>query len=220
MIEILKTTGLPSLSILIILILVFFGREFWDILKTTRLKAQQDILTRIITEIDKQLGEFYLPLAVRFRVSKMLFDTTSKWQMDKKYRNDKLNIKSKNERALRDIVVRRIFLPINMDIETLILEKSYLADPDDDTSYSKILEHMILWRSFEQAFIDGDIEDYEGAGIFDFPSHEVEMLIGNCERLVSQRDNIHKDLISLRIDHKRLFRKKNKARKEVTNESI
>lgn len=151
---------------------------------------------QIIRQIDNQLEEFYLPLASRFKVSKNINITIQNLREKERLENEKLNIKSSNKRALRDIVVRKIFLPLNNEMERIILEKSYLSLTDDRTDYSKILTHFMLWKSLEQSIIEGDIEKYSADELLTFPSHEVETFLHIVEELIKRRNELRLKLLN------------------------
>jgi hypothetical protein len=199
MIEILKTLGLPTLTVVGIVVAAYLLKEIFGMIKATRLKAQQDVLATILAELDAQLSEFYMPLSARFRVSKLLFETTTGWQVEGKYSNDRLSIESDDPEALRNLVVRRVFLPLNREVERLLLEKGHLATPEDATSYAKILEHFILWRSLEEAVCENAIRDYEATALLQFPTEEVSKCLGQCDLLLAKRNRIRDDLLTMRV---------------------
>lgn len=179
------------------------------------MKAQQDVLAAVLAELDTQLSDFYMPLSTRFRVSRLLFQTTSEWQIDGKYSNDRFAIKSDDDKAFRNLVVRRVFMPLNAEVERLLLEKGHLATNDDTTSYPKILEHLILWRSLEEALCDGTIDDYEAAECLQFPAEEVTKCLEHCDDLLSKRNSLRADLLRMRmvVDHALLQKQNRKETK-------
>lgn len=198
MAEILAKIGLTPLTVLIIIIAIYLLREVWIILKSTRLKVQQDIIAKMIDQIDRQIEEFYLPLSSRFRVSKYLYDISKQLIKDGKYDNGLLNIKSSNENALRDIFVRQIFIPLNNEIEEIMFKRSSLATLEDSTNYPKIITHFLLWRNLEAAIINGDIEKYSAVNFLQFPSKEIDNFLFITKSLISKRDKLREQFISFR----------------------
>jgi len=215
MIELLQILGLSTLAVIGVALAVYLLKEIFRMVQATRLKAQQTVLMAVLAELDAQLSEFYMPLTCRFRVSKLLFETTIRWQSNGKYSNDYLAVKSEDPKALRNLVVRRVFLPFNREVERLLLEKGHLASSTDKASYAKILQHMILWRSFEEAMLDNDISDYEGTAMLQFPAEDVAKCIAECESLLGRRDQVRNDLLTMRLGLGRVLGRKPK-RKEKT----
>jgi hypothetical protein len=193
--KILENLGLSPIMILVVIVLVFLAKEIWSIIRTSRSKLQQDIIGQIIQKIDTQLEDFYLPLASRLKVSKNINIILQNLRNEGKLENDKLNIKSNNKNALRDIVVRKIYFPLNIEMEKIVLGKSFLSTTEDETDYSKIITHFILWRNLEQSIIDGEIEKYSAEGFLSFPSKEVETFFEVVEKLVKHRNMLRLKLL-------------------------
>lgn len=216
MIEILQTFGLPAVTVIGVAAGGYLLREVFRMIQATRMKTQQDVLATVLAELDAQLSDFYMPLSARFRVSRLLFQTTREWQAEGKYSNDQLAIKSDDEKALRNLVVRRVFMPLNAEVERLLLEKGHLATTDDTTSYPKILERLILWRSLEEAVCDGTIDDYEAAERLQFPVEEVAKCLAYCDDLLAMRNSLRADLLRMRVtvNHALLRKRKGKETKE------
>jgi len=198
MIEILKHLGLSALGIVAVAVFCVCAKEIWSILKTLRMQASQHVLSSLLSELDERIGNFYLPLYQRFLLTEKLFRITQSWlNGNKEYDNSKAGIVSTNPRALRHVVVRRIFLPLNTEIERLIIQKLHFKEPDDPTDYSRLLFHYVTWRAFENATSEAEIDSYSSSELLGFPAEEAATMRRYCENLLRKRNMIRKRLIRL-----------------------
>ncbi len=209
MVEILKQLGISTIGILVIVILFFCGKEIWSILKAIRLQMCHHILEKMLDELDESISKFYLPIYQRLIVMENLFIITRYWNnANDEYDNTKAGIKSKNKKALRNIVVRRFFLPLNKDIESIILNQLHYKLQEDNTDYSKLLFHYIMWRTLEEATIDGEIESYSASSFLVFPSEEAEKQKQFCLELLNKQSLIREKIIRLEGTFGKWFSKK------------
>jgi hypothetical protein len=206
MIDLLKELGIPAISIVFLILSLAILKELLFFVKALRQKGAELVLEKELKEIDARIEEFYMPLRERFRITKLINETTTPWQNDGIFQNSALNIKSDNNQALRDILVRRIFLPINSEIKSILLDKIHWKHPDDPTNYEYIIQHFVLWDAFETAKSEKEIIDYEGEHALIFPAKEVERQENMCARLLKERDGIRDHLKEFRsIQPKRRF---------------
>ncbi|MDZ7860608.1 MAG: hypothetical protein U5O15_08095 [Candidatus Krumholzibacteriota bacterium] len=198
MIEILKQLGFSALGVILLTLLFLVGKEVWGIVKAKRLQSLHDTLSKMLDELDHRISEFYLPMYQRLITMESLFNVTRSWLNTKsEYHNSILNIKSSNSRALRNIVVRRFFLPLNTGIENLILNQLYHKVSTDDTDYSKLLFHYTMWRALEEAIINDEIESYSASDLLTFPAEEAEKQKRCCRELLEKQNTLRKKIIKL-----------------------
>lgn len=144
----------------------------------------------------------------RLAVTRELFRTSQKWiRGNGRYSNARIGIVSKNKNALRNIVVRRVFTPMNEEIRRIILDKQHLRHDRDDTDYRTILRHLILWSAFESALAAGEISTYDGETLLSFPADEVEKQSASCEQLLRDRQLLWQSIIKLRESQQAIERK-------------
>ncbi|GAB7087511.1 hypothetical protein JCM15579A_16150 [Marinifilum fragile] len=157
------------------------------------------MLSKAIEERDKQLQDFYLPIRARLEVTKHLFNISQKWKNPEtqKFDHKIIEIESKDKRALSKIVINRMFLPLNKDIEDIIINKASLRHPEDKTDYQTLLSHFILWRVFEESASENEIDSYNGASFLQFPNEEAVKFYKVCEQLINERDNLYHKLLKL-----------------------
>jgi|GEM_PF-3096230 len=198
MIELLKQIGVPSLAIILIFAAVYVLKELWANMKITRIKVSQDVLQKILEELDTQINEFYLPLRQRLEITFSLFESTKDWTINnERFDNGILEIKSEDNRALAKIVNHRMFFPLNKEAEDILLTKTHLKHDEDKTDYNKLLLHFLKWRAFEEAVIDNDIESYNGASFLPFPSEETINQRNATEFILTKRDEIRSRILKL-----------------------
>lgn len=189
MIEILNNAGVPIILIIIGTVLWFYLREVIKNNINKQAAIEEEMMRRALNYLDQQLNEFYLPIKERLSLSVIIYQKMKVLKTKEgKYENSALGVESKNELALRNIVVRRVYMPLNSEAERLILDKSYLKVAHDSTNYSQILAHFRLWRAFEEATSNGEISDYNGTALLQFPSKEVETFMQVCDNLVAERN--------------------------------
>lgn len=156
----------------------------------SRKKLAEEIRSRKLKRIDEQLEKFYLPLRERFLFSKSLNDTTLTWEEDGRIVNKSLQIKSEDINALRNIVFRRMLLPINKEACRIIIDGQHQKRSDDPVNYNRILEHLVIWDALEESLKDGEIEYYNATQILQFPGAEVEKFHKYCEKILVKRSQI------------------------------
>ncbi|MCK4818632.1 hypothetical protein KA005_22870 [bacterium] len=198
MIELLKELGIPTLSVVFLIMSLAILKELLFIMKALRQKGAELVLEKELKEIDARIEEFYMPLRERFQITKLINETANDWHDEGIFQNSALNIKSDNSQALRDILVRRIFLPINNEIKNILMDKLHWKHPDDPTNYEYIIQHFILWDAFESAKSEKKIIDYEGEHLLIFPASEVDKQKDMCTRLLKERDGIRYQLKEFR----------------------
>jgi hypothetical protein len=201
-----------EISPILIILIYFLGiisKELWTLLKSNRNSISQTISKDLILEIENQLKLFYLPVCERFKMTKDLFDKTH--QIGMPYKNESLNIKSKDPLALRNIIVNKLFLPFNKEIENVILNNLQLKHPEDDTNYDKIILHYRIWNSLEESKGEKLIDDYEASELLEFPAKEVENCKKMCAILISKRNELREKILAYRsINRSLLLTKKSK----------
>ena len=208
-IEILNNFGITNPFILIFLSLsILLIVELYRLVKSIRTKNIEIVNEIILKELDTRLEEFYIPLRERFQYSKLLHDTTGKWMKDGRYRNEAVRIESEDPDALRNLVVRKILLPINEDLHQIILNKMHWKDFDDKTDYKAILQHFLLWKTFENAKENKTIKTYEASHILSFPFKEMEEQNKMCEVLLNKRENVRENIRKLKT-----FKNKSREKK-------
>ena len=190
MISILKDLSLPAASIVFIICALVVLKYLLPLLGNLRSKAAELVLEKELEELDTRVEEFYLPLRERFILTKLIDQTSSKWIENGEYKNSALNIISNNKRALRDLVVLKMLLPLNSEIEDIILNKFHWKHPDDKTNYGLILQHYIFWRTFETSRSNGEIEKYDGSRLLTFPKEQVDSHLKMCDLLLEERERI------------------------------
>ena len=191
MISLLKDISISSVSIIVIISVIAIVKELLRLIKAYRSKAAELVLEKELNEFDKRIEEFYLPLRERFRLTKLIANQTSKMiNKNGDYDNSFLNIESHNPRALRDIIVLQIFLPLNTEIEHIILNEFHWKHPDDDTNYEKILQHYIFWRALENARMEDKIKKYDATNFLAFPQDEVDKHYKMCDHLLNERNEM------------------------------
>lgn len=199
MISLLKDISIPTVSIIVIICTIAIVKELLLLIKAYRSKAAELVLEKELNEFDKRIEEFYLPLRERFKLTKSIANQTSKMVNNGEYDNSFLNIESDNPRALRDIIVLQIFLPLNKEIENIILNKFHWKHPDDDTNYDKILQHYIFWRTIENARTEDKIKKYYDAKNFlVFPQDEVDKNYKMCTYLLKERNEMRERIKNFR----------------------
>ncbi len=198
MIELLKELGIPTASVVLLILTLAVLKELLLFIKGLRQKGAELVLEKELKEIDARIEEFYMPLRERFQITKLINETSSAWEQGVRFQNSALNIKSDNEQALRDILVCRIFLPINSEIKNIILDKLHWKHPDDPTNYEYIVQHFVLWDAFESAKSEKEIIGYEGEHTLIFPSEEVDKQKSMCTRLLEEREDIRNQLKEFR----------------------
>lgn len=201
----LKDLGIPTLSILFVIGSIIIFREVFFFLKHLRLKGAEIVIEKELQELDTRIEEFYIPLRERFRLIRLFYETTSSWQKEGIYQNEALNIKSDDPHALRNLVVQKIFLPVNNDIGEIILNKIHWKHQTDTTNYEAIVQHFLLWQVFEDAKATGEIKDYEASHILTFPAEEVNKQRDMCDWLLNERERIRQEIKEFR---KTLFKKR------------
>lgn len=197
MIEYLKELGVPILLSGLIGLLVIICIELWNLIKIQRLKNAETVFKSIMNEMDDSLHYFYLPLKERLLVTKNIYAFSQKFVDQGIYLNSKLGIESTDPKALRNIFVRRIFVPLNTEIENLIKNHLHHKRIEDNTNYEKILEHYTLWRSLEEARIQKEIDNYEGENILEFPSEELDKILSFCNNLIEEQKKVRKKVLKL-----------------------
>ncbi len=197
MAELLKQVGLPATAIAVILISGFLLREAWALMKSKRIAVSQQVTNYALEYINSQLKEFYLPIAARLKLSEYLFNLTQQWINDETdlFDHKKIQLQSEDNRALSKIVTNRLFLPVNRDIEKILLSSIHLRHPDDDADYQKILSHFIVWRVFEEAAEDNLISSYDGSSFLKFPAEQAEKVHSITDRLIQERDALYVSLL-------------------------
>jgi len=201
MIEILSQLGISVFSIFVVVIIVTLIRELWGLFKTQRMDIAQKVISKKLDLIDSQLSDFYLPLSQRLKLSKYIFNLTRNW-MDKsktRFDNRSVGIISTDERGLSKLIILRLFLPLNKELECIILNNIHLKHPNDMTDYHVLLSHLILWRTFEEAVLEEDINSYEGGEFLTFPVEEVENIHKNTQKLQEERDILYTSIIGFQI---------------------
>jgi hypothetical protein len=198
MIDLFKQLGIPTISIIFLCLAAYLLKEIWTSIKTTRLKVSQDILKKVLDELDQQINEFYLPLKQRLDITLRLYQSTLSWTEDnKRFENSKIGLISEDSRALSKIVNHRMFLPLNLEAEQILLTKTHLKHPEDTTDYGAMLLHFIQWRAFENAVIDGNIESYNGSSFLPFPSEEALKQKKATDYIVKERNSIRASILKL-----------------------
>lgn len=192
--EILQDYGIPTVSIVFCLLFLWALYELYGIAKSSRLKRAQMVLEHRLRLLDNRLERFYIPLRERFGFTMLLYKTTDQWQVQGTYKNEAVKVQSKDDRALRNIAVRRLLLPVNEDLKHIILNNMHWKHLDDKTDYHLMLLHFTVWRVFEEAVIKGEIEDYEASHMLSFPIEEAEKQRKMCERLLHEREEVHEKL--------------------------
>lgn len=198
MIELLKELGVPAISIILLVLVLAVLRELFLFVKGLRQKGAELVLEKELKELDARIEDFYMPLRERFQLSRLVNESSSNWQHEGRFDNAAVNIESDNDQALRNILVRRVFLPINDEIKSIILNKLHWKHPDDPTNYEDIVQHFVLWQAFESAKAEGEIADYEASHMLTFPSEEVEKQKDMCEKLFSEREQMRQELKQFR----------------------
>lgn len=198
MMSILKDLSLPAASIVFIICAIAVLKYLLPLLGNLRSNAAEIVLEKELSEIDTRIEKFYLPLRERFILTKLIAQTSSKWIENGEYKNSTLNIISNNQRALRDIVVLKILLPLNSEIENVILNKFHWKHPDDQTNYALILQHYVFWRTFENSRSNGEIEKYDGSRLLTFPKEQVESHFKMCDLLLEEREKIRAKIKNFR----------------------
>ena len=117
MIELLKELGVPAISIILLFLVLAVLRELFLFVKGLRQKGAELVLEKELKELDARIEDFYMPLRERFQLSRLVNESSSNWQHEGRFDNAAVNIESDNDQALRNILVRRIFLPINDEIK-------------------------------------------------------------------------------------------------------
>jgi hypothetical protein len=168
--------------------------ELYFLIRNIRLKNLEMINEKIFSELDTRLEEFYIPLYERFQYTTLIKSTVDKWTIEGIYQNSAVNVESDDPNALRNLVVRKMFLPINADLHDIILNKMHWRDPRDKTDYKFILQHFLLWKTFENAKENKVIRNYEASHILSFPFEEVEKQRKMCVQLLEERENLRNDI--------------------------
>lgn len=198
MIELLTQLGLPVLVVLALAVTGIVLREAFSMLKARRLSLADEVARRQLNYLDSCISKFYLPLVQRFHLSRRLFTVSKNFQEQGHYKNESASIDSDNPNALRDIFVRKIFMPINKDIQTLISTNGHLRHPDDNCDYDALISHYTLWTAFEEALVDGDIRFYNVTTALGFPVKEIEKVETILENLLQERTECYKLITNLR----------------------
>ena len=190
MITILKEFSLPAASIFFIICSVAVLKYLLPLLSNLRSKAAELVLEKELSEINTRIEEFYLPLRERFILTELIDKTSSTWIENGEFQNSALKIVSNNKRALREIVVLKMLIPLNSEIENIILNKFHWKHPDDKTNYALILQHYIFWRTLEKSRSNGEIEKYDGSKLLIFPKEQVDSHFKMCNFLLEEREKI------------------------------
>ena len=195
MFEVLLATGIPIFVVISIGFLWFFLQEYIKTNLNKYASIEEDLLRRELKYLDQQLNEFYLPIKERLALSNQIYNTGEKNLIEKNgYDNSTAGVISKNKNALRNIIVQRVYMPLNSEVGKLILNKSYLKDNNDNTDYSNILTHFWLWKAFEEAMIEGDIKDYNAPNLLQFPAQEVKQFNKIYQKLLKKRNRYRKKI--------------------------
>ncbi len=196
--DVLRDIGIPSLYVFCVVVGVVILKEVYLLIRSARLKATELVQEKELRELDTRLEEFYVPLRERFQLTRLLKETTDSWMVDGRYQNKAVNIVSDDPQALRNLIVRKMFLAVNKNVEEIVLNKKHWKHTDDQTDYDGILQHFLLWKTFEDAKANGEIEDYEASHILSFPSKEIEKQKAMCDWLLSERERIRKNIKNFR----------------------
>lgn len=188
--------GLSPIILIVIYIFGIITKEVWDILKSNRSNISQKITENLIKEIENQLQLFYLPICERFKMTKKLFEKTH--QIGMPYKNESFNIKSQDTFALRKIIVNKLFIPFNKEIEKIILDNLHLKNTLDKTNYDSIVLHYRIWNAFEESKNEKIIDDYEASDLLSFPFEEVENCKRMCEDLINKRNELRKKILTFK----------------------
>lgn len=197
MIDLLQKLGLPISLVALVFIFLVISIELWKIIKEMRLKNAEFVFNKIISELDDKINKFYLPLKVRLIISKSIFNLSQKFGEGHNYDNTVLKIKSDDIEALRNIFVRRIFLPLNQEIETLIKSEIQYKDQDDHTNYNKLLEHFMLWRALEEAYKCNEIDRFDASDFLTFPEDEVDNFYKAFDTIINRQKEIRNKVLKL-----------------------
>lgn len=209
--QLLKDLGYSSLVILVVYIFAITLRELWSIYKTRKTREAQEAMSSILRELDDKLRLLYLPLRERFLVSKHIYESTQNF--GKEYSEEDKYIQAEKKGALRNIFVKKVFMPINKEIKEIILNNFYLKDEQDETNYEEILHHYIVWQALEDAKNEELIENYSASELLRFPALEVEKCIAMCNDLINRRKELRKDMLSLgSVSSKSIKTKKEEAK--------
>ena len=210
----LRSLGIPAVTLVGVVVVTVLVQQAWSLMRTQRLAASELVLKHRLDELNQQLTEFYLPLRERFALTHRLFRTSTVFKNEGAYENDLVVQGPKSGTALRHILVRRVFLPLNAEVESTILNKSRFRDAGDETDYTVLAQHFVLWRALEESVIQGEIEKYDGTGLLEFPAEEAEKFSAACDAVVRRREFIYEQLASLRHAGEHLF-----GRRRITEES-
>lgn len=212
MIEIFKQLEIPSFVILIILIALYIIKEFWITIKSSRVKAAQDVLQKMLNEIDTQVSEFYMPLRQRLDVTYRLFEATNRWiGANGRFDNSIIELESDDDRALSKIVNHRMFFPLNKEAENILLSKTHLKHANDKTDYEAMLLHYVQWSALEDAVIAGEILSYNGKEFLPFPIEEADKQRIACKDIIEKRDELRRNVLKLQNSVRHINKKKKKA---------
>lgn len=197
--DLLEKIGLPIFVVIVILVIGWFVRSVLSLIAEQRSKLVHEVNLKILKELDAQLEEFYLPVREYLRLTYGLKITLDSLRNEfGKYDNSKLQIESEDHKALRNIAVQKIYLPINKKLASILMEKQHYKDFNDETDYQKILQHIILWESLEEAKLKGEIVSYSAHSLLIFPSEETDKQSVICGQLIEQRDKIRNKIINFK----------------------
>lgn len=203
MIDLLTKLGTPLALAAALALAAYLVRQGSALIFTSRVKLREEAITSEISYIDAQLSEFYLPLRERLAILKRIFEHTQPWTGPAGYDNAVLCIESDDSQALRNIIVRRIFLPLNQEVERLILDGARYRFHEDSTDYGVLLQHFVLWRALEEAQQAGEIRSYDAHSTLHFPIEQSEAFRDAVAQLLDTRQRLRTDLLRLRspADH-------------------
>lgn len=192
--DILDQIGVSPKILILVYFLGFISKEIFNSIKTNRIKAAQDISAELIKELNDQLHFFYLPIIERLKITKELFELTQ--NIGEPYDNDKLKIKSDDPKALREIIVNKLFIPFNKEIESIILNNLHLKHPDDKTNYFELVQHYRIWNALEESKSENLIESYDASNILKFPMEEADNCNTMCSVLHTRRNSLREKILS------------------------
>lgn len=187
--------GLPLGVIVFAMATIPVAKATLGFIATRRATLATEEIRRKLEYQDRQLAEFYLPLRERLRITLGLFRFFEDLQVETRYDNASLGIQSEDPLALRHIIVRRVYLPLNKEVERLILDRAGWRAPDDPTDYSVLVRHLVLWRGLEEALLGGEISDYKAHDLLAFPAGEVDHIEGVCAKLLEARADVRAGIL-------------------------
>lgn len=82
MIELLKELGIPTISVIFLIMSLAILKELLFFVKALRQKGAELVLEKELKEIDTRIEEFYMPLRERFQITKLINETVDGWQKE------------------------------------------------------------------------------------------------------------------------------------------